>query len=216
MGVINYLSTLFSYKKLTYKYVSPFAKWDSKTHFTKKSALRHFSKLYNVQLGDYSAVGIGSCVSNAVVGRFSIIARDVYVGVGAHPTNLITTHSIFYKNNPWGFHPEWVKDIKYDEAPITTIGNDVWIGTRAVVMDGVSIGDGAIVAAGAVVTKDVPPFAIVGGVPAKIIKYRFSDDMINKLKEIRWWDLPDERITEVRDFFHVQSPTIEDVEKYFK
>ena len=215
MGALNYIKSMFSIKKLTYKYISPFAKWDSQSSFTKKSALRYGSKLFNVRIGDYSSVGVDSKVSNAVIGRFTVIAREVYVGVGAHPTNYLTTHSIFYKNNPWGFHPEWVQHIDYDEAPISHIGNDVWIGTRAIIMDGVNIGDGAIIAAGAVVTKDVPPFAIVGGVPAKIIKYRFPEDMINRLEKIQWWNLPDEKITEVVDLFHIKNLSIEDLERYF-
>lgn len=83
-------------------------------------------------------------------------------------------------------------------------------------MDGVSISDGAIVAAGAVVTKDVPPFAVVGGVPAKVIKYRFSEDVIKRLMEIQWWNLPDEDITKRIDLWHKSNPTLEDINEYFK
>ena len=82
-------------------------------------------------------------------------------------------------------------------------------------MDGVNIGDGAIVAAGAVVTKDVPPFAVVGGVPAKIIKYRYSQEMIERLLEIKWWNLPDEEISKVIDLFHMPNPLVDDIDKYF-
>lgn len=215
MGLLNYVGTLFSIKKISYPFVSPLAKWDARTTFTKKSALRHYSKSYNVHLGDYSSIGIGSCVSNARIGRFTVIARDCYVGVGGHPTSYLTAHSVFYKNKPWSLHPEWTKDIDFDESPITHIGNDVWIGTRSIIMDGVNIGDGAIIAAGAVVTKDVPPFAIVGGVPAKVIKYRFSQEIIERLMETKWWDLPDEEITRRIDLFHKANPTIEDINSFF-
>lgn len=215
MGALNYLKTILSLKKITYRYISPFAKWDSRSSFTRKSGIRYGAKLFNVQMGDYSSIGIDSKVSNAIIGRFSVIAREVYVGVGAHPTNYLSAHSIFYKNNPWGFHPEWVKEIDYDESPICHIGNDVWIGTRAIIMDGVNIGDGAIVASGAVVTKDVPPFAVVGGVPAKIIKYRYSQEMINRLLEIEWWNLSDEGISKVIDLFHTPNPSVDDLNKYF-
>lgn len=215
MGALNYVRTMFSLKKLRYPFVSPLAKWDSKTSFTSKSALRHNVKAFNVIIGDYSSIGIGSCVANAIIGRFTVIARDCYIGVGVHPTNYLTTHSIFYKNRPWNIHQDWVKHLDFDEAPISHIGNDVWIGTRAIVMDGVTIGDGAIIAAGAVVTKDVPSFAVVGGVPAKIIKYRFSSEIIERLKVIQWWNLPDEEITKVVELFHTPNPTIEDINKYF-
>lgn len=215
MGALDYLKSMLSLKKITYRYISPLAIWDSNSSFTKKSSLHYGSKLLNVKIGDYSSVGIDSNIANAVIGRFTVIAREVYVSVGIHPTNLLTTHSIFYKNNPWGFHPEWVKEIEYDESPICHIGNDVWIGTRAVIMDGVNIGDGAIVAAGAVVTKDVPPFAIVGGIPAKVIKYRFSQKMIERLLEIQWWNHSDEEITKAIDLFHTENPTIEDLNRYF-
>lgn len=215
MGALNYLKTLFSPKKITYRYISPLAKWDSRTSFTRKSGLRHGAKLFNVQMGDYSSIGIDSKIANAVIGRYTVIGREVFVSVGAHPTNYLTAHSIFYKNNPWGFHPEWVKDISFNEAPICNIGNDVWIGTRAIIMDGVNIGDGAIVAAGAVVTKDVPPFAVVGGVPAKIIKYRFNPDVIKRLTEIQWWNLPDKEITRCLDLFHTPNITVVDINKFF-
>lgn len=82
-------------------------------------------------------------------------------------------------------------------------------------MDGVTIGDGAFVAAGAIVTKDVPPFAIVGGVPAKVIKYRFPDDVIKRLIEIQWWNLPDDEITKRIDLLHKANPSLEDINKYF-
>ena len=74
------------------------------------------------------------------------------------------------------------------------IGNDVWIGCNATILRGVTIGDGAIVAANAFVNKDVPPYAIVGGVPAKVLKYRFSENIITKLLHLKWWDFPIERI----------------------
>lgn len=215
MGVLNYIKTILSPKKLTYRYVSPLAKWDSRSSFTKKSGLRYGAKLFNVQMGDYSSVGIDSKIANAVIGRFTVIAREVYVGVGAHPTNFLSAHSIFYKNNPWGFHPEWVKEINYNESPISYIGNDVWIGTRAIIMDGVNIGDGAIVAAGAVVTKDVPPFAVVGGVPAKIIRYRYKPEMISRLLEIQWWNLSDEEISKRIELFHIPNPDLDTLNSYF-
>ena len=82
-------------------------------------------------------------------------------------------------------------------------------------MNGVTIGDGAIVAANATVTKDVPPYAIVGGMPAKVIKYRFPQEMINRLLEVKWWNLPDNEITKIVELFHRPNPTLEDLNEFF-
>ena len=83
------------------------------------------------------------------------------------------------------------------------------------IMDGVTIGDGATIAGGAVVTKDVPPYAVVGGVPAKLIRYKFSPEIINRLLEIKWWNLPDEEISKVIGLFHVRNITLDDINHYF-
>ncbi|MBR6646045.1 MAG: CatB-related O-acetyltransferase, partial [Clostridia bacterium] len=96
----------------------------------------------------------------------------------------------------------YVKENRFNEFTETTIiGNDVWIGHSALILEGVKIGDGAIVGAGAVVTKDVPPYSIVVGVPAKVIKYRFSENEIAKLSELKWWDQSVEWIKENVDKF---------------
>lgn len=91
----------------------------------------------------------------------------------------------------------------WDHKGDIVIGNDVWIGYEAVVMAGVTIGDGAIIGARAVVTKDVPPYTIVGGVPAREIRRRFSDDVIARLQELKWWDWPAEQIQ--RNIKNIQS-----------
>lgn len=214
MSIKVYIGSWISVKKFTHRYISFASIWDSKTRFRNTSALGRFSRCYNVKLGNYSSIRDRSKAMNCVVGNYSVVAKDCEIGLGVHPTDHLTCHSIFYKNSPWGFHPEWVKSIE-GIVRVSHIGNDVWIGAKSIVMDGISIGDGAIIAAGSVVTKDVPPYAVVGGAPAKIIKYRFSQEVIDRLEEIQWWNLPDEEITKRIDLFHIKSPSLEDINRFF-
>ena len=123
----------------------------------------------------------------------------------------VTTHQFLFAS--WRY-PELDKLLPHDKQKEvfnkfiikkTKIGNDVWVGENAIILAGVNIGDGAIIGAGAVVTKDVPPYAIVVGVPAKIIKYRFSTDVIKKLLKIKWWDWTDQEIsTRYLDFLDIK------------
>ncbi|MBR6030660.1 MAG: CatB-related O-acetyltransferase [Bacteroidaceae bacterium] len=214
--MLQYLSSLFSLKKILFKDISPLALWDKTSSITKYTSLQRKAKLMHSHVGRHSRICINTELFNTTVGNFSIIARNCVVGLGAHPTNTLSPHSIFYKKKRWKWHDEWCRDTGFRESdkPIT-IGNGVWIGMRCLILDGVTIGDGAIVAAGAVVTKDVPPFAVVGGVPAKVLKYRFSPEMIERLLEIKWWNLPDEEITRTKDLFHIPNPTLDDLERYF-
>lgn len=216
MSVLKYLPSLFSYKKLTeHNHIALSALWDTSTRFTKYTHILRGSKMNDVTAGRYTRIGDGVKVTNADLGNFAVLSKDTVVGTGAHPTNYITPHSIFYKKGAWPWHDDWIAPIDFNKKRRITIGNDVWIGRRCMVLDGVTIGDGAIVAAGAVVTKDIPPFAIAGGVPAKVIKYRFEPEVIEKLLEIKWWNLPDDEITKVIDLFHKKNPTLEDLEKFF-
>lgn len=145
------------------------------------------TSLNNVKMGKHSYVNSNSHLRNVKIGNFTSIGSNVIIGVGTHPTSLVSTHPAFYSNNK-GFKTYADKNY-FDEYPYVEIGNDVWIGSRATILGNVKIGDGAIIAYGAVVTKDVPPYAIVGGIPAKIIKYRFSTEIIERLLHIKWWNM---------------------------
>ncbi len=164
---------------------------------------------YNVgEIGAFTYCGGGKSVFENVksIGRFCSIAKDVHIGISDHPTDYITTHG-FVRMHAWtktwpNTLSEWHKkninsvvsarqiwlnrqqSVKY--APVV-IGNDVWIGDGAFISRGGTIGDGAIIAARSVVTKNVPPYAIVGGIPAKIIKFRFSSEIISELMKVQWW-----------------------------
>jgi acetyltransferase-like isoleucine patch superfamily enzyme len=127
---------------------------------------------------------------SAIIGDYCSIAPDVMMGEGNHPTPWLGTSGIFYQSNKYGFFAE-SRDFPIqpwsDRKKSPVIRHDVWIGTGVKVMRGVTIGTGSVVAANSIVTKDVPPYAIVGGTPAKIIKYRFNDNLIESLIKSSWW-----------------------------
>jgi acetyltransferase-like isoleucine patch superfamily enzyme len=122
---------------------------------------------------------------------------------------MVSTHPAFFSRHHKSSSLSFAVDKSFEEKLNTTIGNDVWIGANAVVVDGVTIGDGAIIAAGAVVTKDVPPYTIVGGVPAKIIRKRFSEAEINFLLDLRWWEKSDAWLQEYGKYFGSVSALME-------
>jgi acetyltransferase-like isoleucine patch superfamily enzyme len=145
------------------------------------------SVINNCTVESFTYIGKDCIIQNAKIGGFSSIANDVFIGLGKHPIDNFSTSPLFYrKQNPFniGFLFE---NIDFKEYENITIGNDVWIGARAIILDGVIIETGAIIAANSVVTKNVPAYAIVGGSPAKIIKYRFSAEKIAKLLKSEWW-----------------------------
>lgn len=124
------------------------------------------------------------------VGAFCSVGPDVMIfGKADHPTHLASTYPFRTKL----LRPDAGNADAVTKGPVC-IGNDVWIGARAIILSGVTIGDGAIVAAGAVVARDVPPYGIVAGNPARLIKHRFDPEVVAALLEIRWWDWPDDKI----------------------
>ncbi len=144
--------------------------------------------IVNSSIGSFSYAARRTSITAADIGRFCSIGEDCHIGLGQHPTNHLTSSSVLYDANFWSWSGPGRSMIQHaDIYRRTSIGNDVWIGTRAMVCGGVKIGDGAIIAAGAVVTKDVAPYTVVGGVPARVIKYRFSKDVIDRLMGIMWF-----------------------------
>ncbi|MFD0749638.1 CatB-related O-acetyltransferase [Mucilaginibacter calamicampi] len=149
--------------------------------------------LINSALGRHSYVQRRSTIVNAQIGRYCSIASNVSIGPGVHKTDGLSTHPAFYlKNTP--LTKTYTNQDLFNPYKAVTIENDVWIGERAIIIDGLTIGNGAIVAAGAVVTKNVPPYAVVAGVPAKVIKYRFSSELIEKLLKLEWWNWSEQEI----------------------
>ena len=141
---------------------------------------------------DTQESGSRKLVRGVTVGRYCSVAIDSHIGLIPHPTQWLSTAPVVYADRyPWRSHysGELGGSPAYDEpGRPTVIGNDVWIGSGVDIMRGVSIGDGAIIGAGAVVTKDVPPYAVVGGVPARVLRYRFDEDAVRRLLALKWWD----------------------------
>ena len=163
--------------------------------------------LFHTTMKKRSYTGIGTVILHADIGAFCSISWNVSIGGANHDYSRMTQHSFLY--NPYDeFRPN-NEPIPYDRFKNSVqVGNDVWIAAGAIITRGVKIGDGAVIGANAVVTKDVPPYAIVGGVPAKVIKYRFPSDVIHRLLEIKWWDWSDEKI---KTNFHLlaDQPTLD-------
>ena len=157
----------------------------------------------NVVLGDYSYTGQFCFVQNAVIGKFSNIAAMVRIGPTDHPYNRPSLHHFTYRKKMFGFGENDHEFFSQRENRTAYIGHDTWIGHGALIQPEVKIGDGAIIGSGAIVTKDIPPYAIAVGVPAKVIKYRFPPDVIEALQRIKWWDWPYEKIKENIADFHL-------------
>jgi acetyltransferase-like isoleucine patch superfamily enzyme len=147
------------------------------------------------QMGFGSYTG-NNCVLFGKIGRFTSISPFVTTNIGRHPFTepFVSTHQVFYHSGKLSLLTPFVEKQKYAEYVFASndypiiIGNDCWIGQGVFIVSGVTISDGAVVLAHAVVTKDVPPYAVVGGVPAKILKYRYDAETINLLLNIQWWN----------------------------
>ena len=171
-------------------------------------------KIKGSHVGSYSYIGPYTDVENVVIGRFCSIADHCRIGLANHTLDLLSTSPVFTLENN-AVKTKWVENnVNIESSKIVTIGNDVWIGSHALILGRVKIGDGAVIGAGAVVTKNVPPYAVVGGVPARIIKYRFSQEIIDKLLEIKWWNLPENILKENIGLFQTDNITLDLLQKF--
>ncbi len=171
------------------------------------------SMLENTHLGDYSYCGQFCFFQNTRVGKFSNIAAAVRVGPTHHPTDRPTQHHFTYRRKLYGLaeaDDEAFFERRADQ--VVHIGHDTWIGHGAIVMPGVTVGDGSVVGAAAVVTRDVPAYSIAVGVPARVVKERFPSEVAAALQAIAWWEWPHELLGERMDDF--TGPVESFVEKY--
>jgi len=177
--------------------------------------LSHHVKFVSSSIGYASYISSNSKISNTHIGRYTSIGPSVHCIFGKHPSStFVSTHPSFFSTRKQsGFSytkaqlfKEFADPVMADKKYTISIGNDVWIGANVNIMDGITIGDGAIVAAGAMVIKDVEPYSIVGGVPAKLIKYRFPEEQRKFLLQFKWWDKEEKWIREnASAFVNIES-----------
>lgn len=211
--ILDYLKSFFT-KKRYLKNTSLFALWDANSRIALQTYLAFGVRIANSTIGEYSRIRHFTVLHYTSIGKYSAIGKNVRLGVAQHPLNMISTNLIFYQKNK--IKNDWVKPIIFDAYKKIKVGNDVWIGEGAMIMGGVTVGNGSVVASKSVVTKDVPPYAIVGGVPAKVLKYRFDEETIKVLEKYEWWNFSDEDIEKVLPIFTVSNPEKSTIIKCFE
>lgn len=190
---------LYYYSKFLKK-LRGVAAHSSKVHKTSK--LESGTQFINSRMEKHSFCGYNCDIINCEVGSFVSISDNVIIGGGMHPLDWVGMSPVFYK----GRDSVKAKFSSFDrESSLKTIiGNDVWIGNRVLIKQGVIVGDGSVIGMGSVVTKNVEPYSIVAGNPAKLIRYRFEQEIINELLKIKWWDLDEINLKKISN--NIKNP----------
>ena len=179
--------------------VSIFSKIDYSSSIDRNAKVNSHTQVYNSTMGKYSYLGRKSVLICADVGMYCSIGDEVKVGLGIHTLSNLSTSPLFTEKHN-GTGTSWTDNDKVEPFKRVTVGNDVWIGQNAVILPGVNIGDGAIIGANCVVGSNVEPYTIVIGNPARMLRKRFDDDLINLLLKFRWWD---KNIEEINDLIPI-------------
>ncbi len=164
----------------------------------RNAAIGSGSQVLNSSVDRFSYCGYDCKLINCKVGAFCSMADEVVIGGANHPIDWVSTSPVFYRDKSI-VHKKYAT-FERPEDPEIEIGNDVWIGYRAMIVPGVKVGDGAVIGMGSVVTKDVGPYEIWAGNPAKLIRKRFPDEIIDQLVLSKWWSLSEERINDIAKF----------------
>lgn len=168
--------------------------------YEKSSHIGPLVKMERASIGKCSLINTLSAAYDCEIGNYCSIARECYIGAATHPLDWVSTSACFYlKSNFTGvcYHEE-----EFEWNKHTKIGNDVWLGFRTIVLGGVTIGDGAVVGAGSIVTKDIGPYEIWAGCPAKFIRKRFNDETIENILQTKWWNWDESEISKYADCFN--------------
>ena len=193
--------------------VSPYAYFNRNSLFEGANVIHKGTSVSGSEIGYGTYIGSNAQLSNATIGRYCSIASNVKVVTATHPTKDFVSTSPMFFSTLKQTGKTYCNTSKFNEfltidGRSVIIGSDVWIGENVTIKGGITIGHGAIIAMNACVTKDVPPYAIVGGVPAKVLRYRFGENEIQRLLSIKWWDKPEEWIIK-------HSNTFDDIKKFF-
>lgn len=200
--MLKYLLGLF--KHLFNPGVSIYSLIDNLSIVNRKAKVYRKTRILKSHIGAYSYICKGTSLVHVDIGKFCSIAEDCLIGIGNHKLSTLSSSPIFYSQKNATGHT-WVYSNYPNEFKPIVIGNDVWIGCRVIIFGGVRIGNGAIVGAGTIVTKDVPDYAIVAGIPARILRYRFENAIINKLLELEWWNYSERDLKEILNIFQLNS-----------
>ena len=188
------------------------------SYLGEKSTIQRYCDIWRLSVGRYTCIGRVSTIQSTKIGSFCALSWNLRIGGDDHNYHMLTTHP-FWHDVAWGIADDKEFSLQYHEIEYQepcVIGNDVWIGAGVTVCRNVHIGDGCVIGAGAVITRDIEPYSIVVGVPGRVIKKRFDDRTINRLEKMKWWDLPENVISENLFLFrdkHLDEETLEKLEK---
>ena len=196
--LIQILNHLLNLPTRVFSKISLFA-YINKSDIHNTVAILTGTRVYWSSIKKYTYISDHCWIIKAEIGGFCSIASNVMIGGGKHPIHFVSTSPVFYSKK--NILKTCFKEVDFEEYSKTVIGSDVWIGSNAFVKGGITIGNGAVIGAYSVVTKDVEPYSIVAGNPAKLIKKRFDDSTIERLQNIRWWDQSDKELREKARYF---------------
>lgn len=167
-------------------------------------SIQESATLARCKVESYTYIGCRSSISDTTIGRFCSIGHNVFCGPGDHPSRWLSSSPVFYSDRKQcGF--TFCESAEFKETQLVVLGNDCWVGANVFIRNGIRVGHGSIIGAGAVVVKDVPEYSIVGGVPAKLLRMRFDESEIQELLAIKWWNWDPQILAENAPRFRTEN-----------